>query len=134
MHLHFRLRLRVGDGLKKRRPSSGLKTWLTDHFNAIGGAWSAEWFASADPFITTPGDYTDLIRDAIADITGTLPALSTSGGTSDARFIAPFADVVEFGLIGQTMHQIDEFTAIDDLTMLAEIYRRILHRYFNQHV
>ena len=110
--------------------AASLKAWLTDHFNAVGGDWQAEWHASADPFITSPGAYTDLVAAAIKDVTGGTPALSTSGGTSDARFIAPFAEVVEFGLIGQTMHQVDEHTNLEDLTLLTEIYRRVLSRYF----
>ena len=69
--------------------------------------------------------------EAIASVTGTPPQLSTSGGTSDARFIAPFAEVVEFGLIGQTMHQVDEHTSLGDLDVLTEIYRQILSRYFD---
>ena len=111
--------------------AASLKAWLTDHFNSVGGDWQAEWYASADPFITTPGAYTDLVAEAIASVTGKPPQLSTSGGTSDARFIAPFADVVEFGLIGQTMHQVDEHTSLGDLDVLTEIYRQILIRYFD---
>ena len=110
--------------------ADSLKSWLTDHFNTIGGTWQATWFASADPFITTPGGYTDLVANAIAEVTGRTPELSTSGGTSDARFIAPFAEVVEFGLIGQTMHQVDEHTSLQDLEQLTAIYRQILLRYF----
>ena len=112
--------------------ADSLKAWLTNHFNTVGGAWQAEWYASANPFITTPGDYTDLVAEAIASVTGRTPQLSTSGGTSDARFIAPYADVVEFGLIGQTMHQVDEHTNLDDLDKLTEIYRQILAKYFDQ--
>ena len=110
--------------------AESLKAWLIDHFNHVGGEWSAEWYASANPFITTPGDYTDLIVAAIETVTGRKPELSTSGGTSDARFIAPYADVVEFGLIGQTMHQIDEFTTLDDLTQLTHVYQEVLNQYF----
>ena len=102
-----------------------------DHFNTCGGAYSAQWFASADPFITAPGAYTDLVAAAVEDVTGRRPALSTSGGTSDARFIAPYADVVEFGLVGQTMHQVDERTALADLDTLSDIYHAVLNRYFS---
>jgi len=110
--------------------ADSLTAWLTDHFNSVGGNWSAEWVNSAEPFITEPGDYTDIVSSAIEDVTGRRPELSTSGGTSDARFIAPFAEVVEFGLVGQTMHQVDERTPLDDLTVLTQIYKNILHRYF----
>lgn len=110
--------------------ADSLKTWLTDHFNAISEEWSAEWINSAAPFITEPGALTECVAKGIADVTGRHPELSTSGGTSDARFIAPFADVVEFGLVGQTMHQVDENTSIDDINTLTQIYGSILARYF----
>ena len=110
--------------------ADSLKAWLVEHFDSVGGHWSAEWVNSAAPFITEPGDYTDIVSHAIEDVTGRKPELSTSGGTSDARFIAPFAEVVEFGLVGQTMHQVDENTPLDDLTTLTQIYSSILSRYF----
>lgn len=110
--------------------ADSLKAWLVEHFDSVGGNWSAEWVNSAAPFITEPGEYTDIVSHAIEDVTGRKPELSTSGGTSDARFIAPFAEVVEFGLVGQTMHQVDENTPLDDLTTLTQIYSSILSRYF----
>jgi len=67
------------------------------------------------------------------EATGRTPALSTSGGTSDARFIAAFADVLEFGLIGQTMHQTDEHTSTEDLDLLTKVYGHMLRRYFDDH-
>ena len=110
--------------------AEGLISWLTDHFNAVDNNWSATWNASADPFITEPGAYTDLVVAAVKDVTGKSPALSTSGGTSDARFIAPYAEVVEFGLIGQTMHQVDEHTGLEELNSLRDIYHAVLSRFF----
>ena len=107
-----------------------LKSWLSEHFYSVGGDWSAEWINSAEPFITEPGSYTECVISGIADVVGYRPELSTSGGTSDARFIAPYADVVEFGLVGQTMHQVDENTSLDDLNILTQIYSRILTHYF----
>jgi succinyl-diaminopimelate desuccinylase len=90
-----------------------------------------EWQPSnADAFLTRPGPFVDLVRAAIADVTGRTPALSTTGGTSDARFIKNYCPVLEFGLVGATMHQVDERTAISDLATLTAIYRRILERYF----
>jgi succinyl-diaminopimelate desuccinylase len=81
-------------------------------------------------FVTKPGAFTDLAIAAIEEITGRRPELSTSGGTSDARFISGYCPVIEFGLVGQTMHQIDERTPVADLEKLTGIYRGILHRYF----
>uniref|UniRef100_E6VMF9 Succinyl-diaminopimelate desuccinylase n=1 Tax=Rhodopseudomonas palustris (strain DX-1) TaxID=652103 RepID=E6VMF9_RHOPX len=90
-----------------------------------------EWLPSnADVFVTKPGAFTDLVSASIADVTGRTPDLNTGGGTSDARFIAKFCPVVEFGLVGQTMHQIDERTPMSDLDKLTAIYRGVLERYF----
>jgi succinyl-diaminopimelate desuccinylase len=90
-----------------------------------------EWEPSNAPvFVTEPGPFTDLVVKAIEEVTGRKPHLSTSGGTSDARFITAFCPVVEFGLVGQTMHQVDERVPIADLKALTDIYRRILDAYF----
>jgi succinyl-diaminopimelate desuccinylase len=86
--------------------------------------------SNANVFVTKPGAFTDLAVAAIEDITGRRPELSTSGGTSDARFISSYCPVIEFGLVGQTMHQVDERTPVADLEKLTNIYRRILDRYF----
>jgi succinyl-diaminopimelate desuccinylase len=71
-----------------------------------------------------------MVSAAIAEVTGRQPELSTSGGTSDARFIKDHCPVVEFGLVNATMHKIDECVAIADLVALTAVYRRILDRYF----
>ena len=76
------------------------------------------------------GPFTDLAIAAIKDVTGRTPKLSTSGGTSDARFIKDYCPVLEFGLVGQTMHQVDECTPLADLVTLTAIYRRIIETYF----
>jgi succinyl-diaminopimelate desuccinylase len=93
--------------------------------------WHIEWQPSnADSFVTSPGPFLDLVVGTIAEVTGRTPTLSTTGGTSDARFIKNYCPVLEFGLVGQTMHQVDERTAVADLTTLTAVYRRILDRYF----
>jgi len=86
--------------------------------------------SNSNVFVTKPGAFTDLAVAAIEDVTGRKPELSTTGGTSDARFIASYCPVIEFGLVGQTMHQIDERAAVSDLEKLTKIYRGILDRYF----
>jgi succinyl-diaminopimelate desuccinylase len=86
--------------------------------------------SNSNVFVTKPGAFTDLAMAAIEEITSRQPELSTSGGTSDARFISAYCPVIEFGLVGQTMHQIDERTPVADLEKLTRIYRGILHRYF----
>src|ERR1700749_2515810 len=85
---------------------------------------------NSNVFVTKPGTFTDLAVAAIEDVTGRKPELSTSGGTSDARFISRYCPVIEFGLVGQTMHQIDERTPVADLEQLTRIYRGLLDRYF----
>ena len=93
--------------------------------------WHIDWQPwNADSFVTSPGPFLDLVVGAIAEVTGRTPTLSTTGGTSDARFIKNYCPVLEFGLVGQTMHQVDERTAVADLTTLTAVYRRILDRYF----
>jgi succinyl-diaminopimelate desuccinylase len=95
--------------------------------------YSFEWQPSnADVFVTKPGPFTDLAVSAIKEVTGRTPKLSTSGGTSDARFIKYYCPVLEFGLVGQTMHQVDECTPVADLVTLTAVYRRIIERYFAQ--
>lgn len=86
--------------------------------------------SNADAFLTQPGPFTDLVVAAITEVTGRKPKLDTGGGTSDARFITDYCPVLEFGLVGQTMHQIDERTPVADIEALTKIYRGVLERYF----
>ena len=83
---------------------------------------------SGEPFLTPPGELSGLIAGAIKDVTGIEPELSTSGGTSDARFLSKIMPVAEFGLCNATMHKLDEAVAVDDLEALAQIYTLILER------
>jgi succinyl-diaminopimelate desuccinylase len=86
--------------------------------------------SNSNVFLTKPGPFTDLAIDAIAEVTDRKPELSTTGGTSDARFISNYCPVIEFGLLGQTMHQVDERASVADMEKLTRIYRGILARYF----
>ena len=104
--------------------------WLEEHFNRIGGNWQADWRVSAEPFVTPAGPLTDLMQAAITEVTGKNAELSTSGGTSDARFITHLCPVAEFGLVGQTMHKVDEHVSIDDIDQLTAIYLAMLTRFF----
>lgn len=93
--------------------------------------WRIAWDASnAEVFLTARGPFVDLVSGAITDVTGRKPVLSTSGGTSDARFVKDYCPVVEFGLVNTTMHAVDERVATADLITLTGIYRRILDLYF----
>ena len=83
---------------------------------------------SGEPFLTPPGELSGMIADAITQVTGVEPELSTTGGTSDARFLSRIMPVVEFGLCNATMHKLDEAVAIADLDQLSDIYARILRK------
>jgi succinyl-diaminopimelate desuccinylase len=101
------------------------------HAAAQGGHFRIAWEPSnAGVFVTKPGPFVDMMSDAIAEVTGRQPEFSTSGGTSDARFIKDYCPVVEFGLVNATMHKINECVATADLVALTAIYRRVLDRYF----
>ena len=117
-----------------RHSQTALKTLIERRTKAAAAGrvrYAFEWQPSnADVFITKPGPFMELAASAIAEVTGHRPKLSTSGGTSDARFIKDYCPVLEFGLVGRSMHQTDESTPLEDLHTLTAIYRRIIERYF----
>ncbi len=117
-----------------RHSQAALKTLLEQRAQAAAAGrirYAFEWQPSnADVFLAKPGPFTDLAAAAIEEVTGRKPKLSTTGGTSDARFIKDYCPVLEFGLVGQTMHQVDERAPVEDLVTLTAIYRRIVDRYF----
>src|SRR5262245_26448286 len=95
--------------------------------------WRIDWEPSnADSFFTGPSPFLEMVVAAIREMTGRVPKLSTTGGTSDARFIKDYCPVLEFGLVGTTMHQVDERTAVTDLATLTAVYRKVLDRYFDE--
>ena len=110
--------------------SDDLIAWLEEHFDRVGGRWLANWRVSAQPFITPAGAFTDLMQGAVKSVTGQTPVLSTSGGTSDARFITMICPVAEFGLVGKTMHQIDEHVEAADIDQLVQVYHEMLVQFF----
>ncbi len=110
--------------------SARLEARLRDELDAVGGAYDLAIAVSGESFLTPPGPLSDIVSGAVAAVTGAAPALSTTGGTSDARFIKDHCPVVEFGLIGRTMHRTDEAVAVADIERLTEIYRGILEQFF----
>ncbi|MEO0749286.1 MAG: succinyl-diaminopimelate desuccinylase [Pseudomonadota bacterium] len=114
--------------------SASLSEWLQRELDQISDAFgvAAEMKVkvSGESFITPPGPLSDLVAGAVEAETGVVPQLSTSGGTSDARFVKNHCPVVEFGLVGQTMHQVDERVEIAQVHQLKAIYARILKDYF----
>lgn len=125
-----RFNIRYNDNHTQASLRELVETRLT---NACGNRIRARivWDPSnSNVFVTKPGPFTDLAVSAIEEVTGRKPELSTSGGTSDARFISSYCPVIEFGLVGQTMHQVNERVPVTDLEKLTQVYRGILARYF----
>ena len=115
--------------------SSGtLKNWLLSEINIIENEFNIKFSSifkvSGESFLTLPNDFSAIVEKAIKSKTGITPELSTSGGTSDARFIKNHAPVVEVGLVGKTMHQTDEHVDLSDIEKLKSIYSSILENYF----
>jgi len=89
--------------------------------------YTLEWFVSGQPFLTAPGALTDLVLLAVREVTGRTPVASTTGGTSDGRFIAPTgAQVVEVGVVNATIHKVDEHVEVADIDVLARVYERVM--------
>ena len=114
--------------------SSTLTKWMQDHVNALiaesGAQIDMKIKVSGESFITPPGKLSDLVARAVEAETGVMPEMSTTGGTSDARFVKNHCPVVEFGLVGKTMHQVDERVEVAQIEQLKAIYMRILSDYF----
>ena len=99
--------------------------------DSVGGEYELRGECSGPSFLTPPGALSALVSNAVRAVTGLTPDLSTTGGTSDARFIKDYCPVIEFGLIGQTMHKVDENVAVEDIVKLSDIYLHILEAYFD---
>ena len=114
--------------------SQSLSDWLQAEATALQRATGIDIdlriSVSGESFLTPPGSLSALVAQAVQDETGITPEMSTSGGTSDARFIKDVCPVVEFGLVGQTMHQLDERVAVEHIGALKSIYLRVLQSYF----
>lgn len=123
-----------GDTLKTEilnRLDFGAKTEMTRHNKEDAVNYELEWLGRVSPvFLTKDDTLINTLTSAVSSVIGQAPELSTGGGTSDARFIKDYCPVVEFGLIGQTMHQVDERTALSDLETLTDIYSKFLDDYF----
>lgn len=113
---------------------AGLSDWLRAEADTIAQEFSVnvetEIKISGESFLTPPGDLSALVAKAVEAETGRVPEFSTTGGTSDARFVKNHCPVVEFGLVGKSMHQVDERVVVEQITQLKQIYTRILRDYF----
>jgi succinyl-diaminopimelate desuccinylase len=113
-----------------RHTGASIERWLRERFDGVGGAYELKVQVSGEAFLTPPGAFSTLLSAAVERYTNRTPELSTSGGTSDARFIKDYCPVAEFGLIGQTMHKVDERVSLSELARLTDIYEDVLERYF----
>lgn len=114
--------------------ADSLRVWadqqIEEALHGTGCTADLLWQISGESFVTPPGPISDIVVDAITDRLLERPALTTGGGTSDARFIKDHCPVLEFGLVGDTMHQADERVPVEDIRRLSEVYRDILRRFF----
>jgi succinyl-diaminopimelate desuccinylase len=114
------------------RTSEELENWLENIFEEVGGKFELETACSSNAFITQPGALSDDLVDSVKEVTGLFPELSTTGGTSDARFIRKYCPVIEFGGVGKTMHKINEHVEVEDIRILSDIYLVLLRRFFSR--
>lgn len=119
--------------------AAGLRNAIEEILQTHGVTFDIQWQLSGEPFLTLPGDLTEAVTDSIRVETGLTTQLSTSGGTSDGRFISPWdkpgsgqVEVVELGPLNATIHKIDECVAVDDLLPLARVYQRIIKTLLTQ--
>jgi succinyl-diaminopimelate desuccinylase len=114
---------------------ASLRQWVDAEIAAVkagmGGAWTISATEGADAFITEPGAFVGLVQDAVERETGVLPKLSTSGGTSDARFVKDYCPVLEFGPTNATIHQTNERISVEELRATQSVYARIIADYFS---
>ena len=113
-----------------RWTSDKLRAWLAAKLDAVGGRYELAIRVSGESFLTPPGEVSETLGAAIETVTGRRPELSTTGGTSDARFIHQMCPIAEFGLVGLTMHKVDERVDLADLAALTRIYETMLQLYF----
>ncbi len=113
-----------------RHTGASLDALLRRTLDATGIAYDLDTRTSGEAFLTEPGPLSEMISAAVEAELGARPELSTSGGTSDARFIARYCPVIEFGLVGETMHKADEKVRVEDLERLTRIYHDLLRRFF----
>ena len=127
-------RARLNIRFNPSHTGAALADWIATEARAAAegfqGTVTVKPEISGEAFLTARGPFTDLLAAAVADVTGAAPELSTTGGTSDARFIRALCPVVELGLVGATMHQVDERAPVDEIRKLQAVYERVIARYF----
>ena len=114
------------------RTAEDIEKWLRAHFDSVGANYTLETACSSNAFITEPGALSDDLVSAVKAVVGVHPEMSTTGGTSDARFIRKFCPVIEFGVVGKTMHKLNEHVEVKDVELLTDIYTELLDRFFKR--
>jgi succinyl-diaminopimelate desuccinylase len=112
--------------------SADVEAWAREKLDGIGGDYDLDVYVSGESFLTPPGRLSEILSAAVKEVTGKDPDLSTTGGTSDARFIKDYCPVAEFGLVSQTMHKANESVAVEDMQTLTKIYLTVLENFFDQ--
>jgi succinyl-diaminopimelate desuccinylase len=129
-------RARLNIRFNPAHSGDSLIEWIEAEAKAAGegfrGRVTVSTQCSGEAFLTEPGPFTDLVAASVAEVTGHPPELSTTGGTSDARFIRALCPVVELGLVGKTMHAVDERAPLSEIRQLQQVYRTLIERYFAQ--
>jgi len=124
-------RARFNIRFNDRHTGDSLKRLIEERLRAVGGRFELAATVTGEAFLTPPGRLSDTVSAAVRAVTGLTPALSTTGGTSDARFIKDYCPVAEFGAINDTAHKVNENIALADIARLTEIYEAVLARYFD---
>lgn len=122
--------LRFNVRFNDQHSGESLMEWIEKKCESLEAGFDIEFRLTGEAFLTPPGNLSDILSTAVKGVTGKQPELSTTGGTSDARFIKDFCPVAEFGLISQTMHKVDERVSIEDIRNLTKIYESVLDQYF----
>ena len=125
-----RLNIRFNPAHKGAELAAWIEAEAAKSRDGFAGTITVEPVISGEAFLTEPGAFTDLVAAAVQDVAGAAPELSTTGGTSDARFIRALCPVVELGLVGKTMHAVDERAPVQEIHDLQKVYERLIERYF----
>ncbi len=125
-------RARINIRFNDLHTGASLEAWVRDKLDAVGKNYDLAVHITGEAFLTPPGRLSEVISNAISARLGVKPDLSTTGGTSDARFIKDIAPVAEFGLIGSTMHKVDEHVSVADIEALSDIYYDVITAFFEE--
>ncbi|MBA4013361.1 MAG: succinyl-diaminopimelate desuccinylase [Phenylobacterium sp.] len=125
-----RLNIRFNPAHKGAELAAWIEAEAAKSREGFAGTITVEPVISGEAFLTEPGAFTDVVAAAVQDVAGAAPDLSTTGGTSDARFIRALCPVVELGLVGKTMHAVDERAPVQEIHDLQKVYERLIERYF----